>query len=66
MKGSDESCCVVLNLKNFKLYDNMVYCQKHVPAPKHTEVSDSVSTMHALGIIMKLISKVHQKRLQRD
>eukprot|EP01088_Endostelium_zonatum_P022339 TRINITY_DN94_c0_g1_i1.p1 TRINITY_DN94_c0_g1~~TRINITY_DN94_c0_g1_i1.p1 ORF type:complete len:220 (+),score=61.41 TRINITY_DN94_c0_g1_i1:80-739(+) len=47
----ESKCNVQLTLKTFKRdpATGEVYCDKHVPKPTHTQVSDSISTKSALS-----------------
>jgi len=43
------ACGIVLNLRTFQSFENTPYCATHKPAPRHTQVSDSVSTKVAMS-----------------
>ncbi len=48
-KCSEPGCVLTLNLKNFVIVDETLYCSKHAPKPKATVVTDSISVMHAMS-----------------
>ena len=37
-------------MKTFLAHDGALYCTHHVPKPKHTQVADSVSAVHAANV----------------
>ncbi|KAJ1342510.1 hypothetical protein BSLG_002952 [Batrachochytrium salamandrivorans] len=52
-----------LNLKNFKADQGHVWCEKHVPKPQHTAVTDSVSVVHALHAPKKASEGLHKAQV---
>ncbi|KAJ3016190.1 hypothetical protein HKX48_004173 [Thoreauomyces humboldtii] len=47
-KCSDSNCNIQLNLKTFQVVNDAIWCTKHAPQPKATQVADSVSVLSAL------------------
>lgn len=39
-----DSCGMLLNMKNYKGYDKLPYCNAHCPTAKHTQVADTPET----------------------
>ncbi|KAI9201845.1 uncharacterized protein BJ171DRAFT_461933 [Polychytrium aggregatum] len=62
-KCADAECGISLNLKNFKAANGAVWCEKHLPKPKATTVSDSVSVMHALHAPKKTTEGLHKTQV---
>ena len=61
------TCKTTLSLKNFKAFDNQVYCAQHYPQDhqklKSTQVTDSLHTKHAVNAPKKTsegLSQVHK------
>ena len=62
-----EGCGTTLSIKNFKAFENKVYCAIHYPGDhqkiKATQVTDSISTKHAVNAPKKTsegLSQVHK------
>ncbi|KAJ3286785.1 hypothetical protein HK104_008872 [Borealophlyctis nickersoniae] len=62
-KCSDPACNVQLTLKTFKVVNNQIWCEKHVPKPKATAVADSVSVMHAMHAPKKAAEGLHKAQV---
>ena len=65
-KCSDPSCVISLNLKNFKVAENQVWCNKH--EPKHNAQFqsigvDSLSQQHLLNSPKKQSEGLHKVQL---
>jgi hypothetical protein len=52
-----------LNLKNFAIVDETLYCNKHAPKPKATVVTESLHFMHSLNAPKKPIEGLHKTQL---
>lgn len=48
-KCSDAECNIQLTLKTFKVVEGSLYCEKHLPKPKATAVTDSVQMQTAIN-----------------
>ncbi|KAH6563727.1 hypothetical protein BASA50_005637 [Batrachochytrium salamandrivorans] len=62
-KCAETDCGIQLNLKNFKADQGHVWCEKHVPKPQHTAVTDSVSVVHALHAPKKASEGLHKAQV---
>ncbi|KAJ3417482.1 hypothetical protein HDV05_003346 [Chytridiales sp. JEL 0842] len=48
-KCADEECNIQLSLKTFKVHENKLYCDKHVPKHKATQIADSLQLVADLN-----------------
>ncbi|KAI8928183.1 hypothetical protein BC831DRAFT_397850 [Entophlyctis helioformis] len=62
-KCNNDECGITLSLKTFKAFEGAVYCDRHVPKPTHTAVSDSVSVVHALHAPKKTAEGIHKAQV---
>ncbi|KAJ3047929.1 hypothetical protein HK097_011033 [Rhizophlyctis rosea] len=62
-KCADPQCGITLNLKTFKVENNQIWCEKHLPKPKHTAVADSVSIVHAMHAPKKVAEGLHKAQV---
>jgi len=62
-KCADPSCGIQLNLKTFKVVNNDIWCEKHLPKPKATSVADSVSVVHAMHAPKKTSEGLHKAQV---
>eukprot|EP00123_Amoebidium_parasiticum_P001566 comp12689_c0_seq1/m.7781 comp12689_c0_seq1/g.7781 ORF comp12689_c0_seq1/g.7781 comp12689_c0_seq1/m.7781 type:complete len:134 (-) comp12689_c0_seq1:495-896(-) len=46
---NEPTCNISLTLQTFQAFEGQVYCNKHVPKPKATQVTDAVSLQTAMA-----------------
>ena len=59
-KCAQPDCVFNLNLRNFTLMDNVLYCMKHAPKPTLTVIPDMKQLVHALNAPKKSSEGLHK------
>jgi hypothetical protein len=59
-KCCEPGCILTLNLKNFEIVGEGLYCKKHAPKPKATCISDSLNVVHAIQSPKKSNEGLHK------
>ena len=60
---SEPGCVVTLNLKNFEIVHDVLFCNKHTPKPKATVVTESLHFMHSVNAPKKQSEGLHKTQL---